>query len=237
MVGATAGPRASLASVIGGGVRASADTSPFRVKGMGCLHVGATALTTLPGGSYMVIAIDRALMFVHAELHDRIDADVGAAFLRSAAQTFPYRIHTVFTDRGASLADPPAAGRTPGVMTGIHLLDRTCWDLNIVHRRRGRRLPWTRNTAGETGSALLASMFGLIARGDLDNLKADVLGLVKAHNFSRPQESLGWRTPFQAMFDAWNDDPSRFRFHPRRLMPKPRLAHAARRGNTNSALI
>jgi hypothetical protein len=49
---------------------------------------------------------------------------------------------------------------------------------------------------------------------DLESLKTHVLAFVTAHNFARHLKALRWRTPFQAICDAWTKEPSIFKINP-----------------------
>ena len=56
---------------------------------------------------------------------------------------------------------------------------------------------------------------------DLEALQAHVLAFARAHNFAKRLKALRWRTPFQAICDAWAKDPSIFKIDPRHLIPGP----------------
>jgi hypothetical protein len=55
----------------------------------------------------------------------------------------------------------------------------------------------------------------------LDSLKAHVLAFARAYNFARHLEALRWRTPFEAICNAWTNDPLSFTIDPRHLIPAP----------------
>ncbi len=56
---------------------------------------------------------------------------------------------------------------------------------------------------------------------DLEALRAHVLAFVRAYNFAKHLKALRWRTPFQAICDAWAKDLAIFRINPRHLIPGP----------------
>jgi hypothetical protein len=56
---------------------------------------------------------------------------------------------------------------------------------------------------------------------DLEALKAHALAFVTACNFAKHLKALRWRTPFQAVLDAWTKDPSIFKIDPHHLIPGP----------------
>jgi hypothetical protein len=47
-------------------------------------------------------------------------------------------------------------------------------------------------------------------RPTLDSLKAHLDAFTTAYNFAKHRKSLRWRTPFQAICDAWTSDPKPF---------------------------
>ncbi|HZZ22600.1 MAG TPA: IS481 family transposase, partial [Roseiarcus sp.] len=42
-----------------------------------------------------------------------------------------------------------------------------------------------------------------------------------AYNFAKHLKALKWRTPYQAICEAWTKDPSIFKVNPRHLIPGP----------------
>src|SRR5215203_10927 len=56
---------------------------------------------------------------------------------------------------------------------------------------------------------------------NLESLKAHVLAFVTAYNFAKHLKALRWRTPFQAIQEAWTKDPSPFKINPHQLIPRP----------------
>jgi hypothetical protein len=56
---------------------------------------------------------------------------------------------------------------------------------------------------------------------DLDALQAHILVFVTAYNFAKCLKALRWRTPFQAVLDAWAKDPSSLKIDPHHLTPGP----------------
>ncbi len=53
-------------------------------------------------------------------------------------------------------------------------------------------------------------------------LQAHVLACVTAYNFAKHLKAvLRWRTPFQAICDAWTTEPSIFKIDPHHLVPGP----------------
>ena len=56
---------------------------------------------------------------------------------------------------------------------------------------------------------------------DLDGLKAHVLAFVSAYNFAKHLKAIRWKTPFEAIRQAWIKTPDIFKLDPRHLIPGP----------------
>ena len=54
-----------------------------------------------------------------------------------------------------------------------------------------------------------------------ESLQAHVLAFVSAYNFAKHLKALRWRTPFQAICDAYKTDPIPFKINPHHLIPGP----------------
>ena len=149
----------------------------------------------------------------------------GAAFLRGVVQAFPYRIRRVLTDNGVAF--------TPNASTK--------WDLSRHLRPRLRRardrtqahqaLPSLDQRPGREDEPHGQEPASGLDPGDAttkafhyntaDDLRAHVLAFVSAYNVAKHLKALLWRTPFQAICDAWKADPSVFKINPHHLTPGP----------------
>lgn len=145
----------------------------------------------------------------------------GAAFLRHVVQAFPYKIHTVLTDNGMAFADLPKNRTGPTVMCFGHIFDRVCAENGIEHRLTKPYHPWTNGQAERMNRTVKDATVKTFHYEDLESLKAHILTFVTAYNFAKHLKALRWRTPFQAICDAWTKDPSIFRINPHHLIPGP----------------
>jgi hypothetical protein len=57
--------------------------------------------------------------------------------------------------------------------------------------------------------------------GTLESLSAHVQAFVRAYNFAKHLKRLRWRTPFQAICEAWAKDPVPFKINLHHLIPGP----------------
>jgi transposase InsO family protein len=196
----------------------------FAETGIGYVHIDVCELRLAQGKLFLFLAIDRVSKFAHVAF---LDADTklnGAAFLREVVAAFPYAIHTVLTDNGMAFADlPKNRGRHPEIeaIFGGHIFDRVCAEHGITHKLTKPYHPWTNGQAERMNRTVKEATIKAFHYPDLEALRAHVLSFVAAYNFAKHLKRLRWRTPFQAVCDAWTRDPAPFRIDPRHLIPGP----------------
>jgi transposase InsO family protein len=191
---------------------------------IGYVHIDACELRLTQGKLLMFLAIDRVSKFTHVAFFDANTKANGAAFLREVVAAFPYAIHTVLTDNGMAFADlPKNRGRYPEIeaVFGGHVFDRVCDEHGIEHRLTKPYHPWTNGQAERMNRTVKDATVKAFHYPDLDALRAHVVAFVAAYNFAKHLKALRWRTPFQAVCDAWRTDPSPFKINPRHLIPGP----------------
>jgi transposase InsO family protein len=81
--------------------------------------------------------------------------------------------------------------------------------------------PWTNGQAERMNRTVKEATIKAFHYPDLEALQAHVLAFVTAYNFAKHLKALRWRTPFQAICDAWKADPSTFKVDPHHLIPGP----------------
>ena len=196
----------------------------FAETKIGYVHIDACELRLTQGRLFMFLAIDRVSKFVHVAFFDANTKANGAAFLREVVEVFPYKLHTVLTDNGMAFADlPKNRGRHPEIeaIFGGHIFDRVCREHGIEHRLTKPYHPWTNGQAERMHRTVKEATVKAFHYPDLEALKAHVLAFVAAYNFAKHLKRLRWRTPFQAVCDAWTKDPAPFKINPHHLIPGP----------------
>jgi transposase InsO family protein len=196
----------------------------FAETRIGYVHIDVCELRLAQGKLFLFLAIDRVSKFAHVAFLDANTKMNGAAFLRQVVAAFPYRLHTVLTDNGMAFADlPKNRGRHPEIeaIFGGHVFDRVCREHGIEHRLTKPYHPWTNGQAERMNRTVKEATIKTFPYPDLPALKAHVLAFATAYNFAKHLKALRWRTPFQAVCDAWKADPSAFKIDPHHLIPGP----------------
>ncbi len=193
----------------------------FAETTIGYVHIDVCELRLAEGKLFLFLAIDRVSKSTHVAFLDANTKANGAAFLREVVEAFPYRIHTVPTDDGMAFADLPKYRDGPTARWMGHIFDRVCREHGIGHRLTKPHHPWTNGQAERMNRTVKDATIKAFHYPDLEALKAHVLAFVRADNFAEHLKALRWRTPFQAICDAWTKDPSIFKINPHHLIPGP----------------
>jgi transposase InsO family protein len=193
----------------------------FAETAIGYVHVDVCELRLAEGKLFLFLAIDRVSKFVHVAFFEAATKMNGAAFLRQVVAAFPYTIHTVLTDNGMAFADLPRYRDGPTARWMGHIFDRVCREHGIEHKLTKPYPPWTNGQAERMNRTVKEATVKVFHYPDLEALKAHVLAFVRAYNFAKHLKALRWRTPFQAVLDAWTKDPSIFKVDPHHLIPGP----------------
>ncbi len=195
--------------------------SRFKAYPIGYFHIDIAEVHTEEGRLYLFGAIDRTSKFAFAELHAKATRRVAGDFLRHLITAVPYRVHTVLTDNGMAFADLPRYRDGPTARWMGHIFDRVCRENGIEHRLTKPYHPWTNGQAERMNRTVKDATIKAFHYPDLEALKAHVLAFVTAYNFAKHLKALQWRTPFQAICDAWTKDRSIFKINPHHLIPGP----------------
>jgi transposase InsO family protein len=102
-----------------------------------------------------------------------------------------------------------------------HAFDRVCREHGIEHRLTKPYHPWTNGQAERMNRTVKDATVKVFHYETLASLSAHVLAFVTAYNFAKHLKALRWRTPFQAICDAWTRDPAPFKINPHHLIPGP----------------
>ncbi len=194
----------------------------FKTYEIGYVHIDSAELRHADGKLIMFLAIDRVSKFTYVEFHEQAGKVQGAAFLENVVAAFPYKIHKVLTDNGMAFADLPKNREGPSRRyLGPHIFDRVCLANGIEHRLTKPYHPWTNGQAERMNRTVKDATVKVFHYQDIESLKTHVLAFVTAYNFAKHLKALRWRTPFQAICDAWTKDPAIFKINPHHLIPGP----------------
>ena len=200
---------------------AEAKRGRFAQTTIGYVHIDVCELRWAKGTVHMFLAIDRVSKFAYVELHPAATMLAGAEFLRGVIAAFPYRLHTILTDNGIPFTDQPRNRSGPTAQYRLHVFDRICREHGIRHRLTKPYHPWTNGQAERMNRTVKDATVRAFHYEALDSLKAHLDAFVTAYNFAKHLKSLRWRTPFQAICNAWTKDPTAFIINPHQLIPGP----------------
>src|SRR5580765_1044565 len=189
----------------------------FSETQMGYVHIDSCELRAADGKVHMFLAIDRVSKFTYVEFHPRATAMIGAAFLRSVARVFPYKLRIALTDNGPSFPDKPQTK----YRFSLHPFDMVCREHGIKHRLTKPYHPWTNGQAERMNRTVKDATVKVFHYETLDSLVEHATTFVTAYNFAKHLKGLRWRTPYRAICDAWTHDPAPFKVNPHHLIPGP----------------
>jgi transposase len=191
----------------------------FAQTTIGYVHIDACELRWAEGKVHMFLAIDRVSKFAYVELHVAATMLAGAEFLRGVIAAFPYRLHTILTDNGIPFTDQPRNRSGPTAQYRLHAFDRVCREHGSTHKLTKPYHPWTNGQAERMNRTVKDATVRAFHYETLDSLKAHLDAFITAYNFAKHLKALRWRTPFQAICDAWTNDPDPFIINPHQLIP------------------
>jgi transposase InsO family protein len=120
-----------------------------------------------------------------------------------------------------AFADLPKNTNGVSRQWGLNMFDRVCAADRIVHKLTKPYHPWTNGQAEPMNQTIKEATKKVFHYPDLESLKAHVLAFITAYNFSKHLRSLRWKTPFEAVCDAWTKDPIICKINPRQLIRGP----------------
>jgi hypothetical protein len=127
----------------------------------------------------------------------------------------------VLTDNGIPFTDRPDKRSGPAAQYRLHVFDRVCRENSIIHKLTKPYHPWTNGQAERMNRTVKEATVRAFHYETLDSLKARLDAFITAYNFAKHLKSLRWRTPFQAICDAWTKDLTPFIINPHHLIPGP----------------
>ena len=98
-----------------------------------------------------------------------------------------------------------------------HIFERICKFNGIEKRHTKPYHLWTSGMVERMNRTIKESTIKTYEYKGLEQLQEHVQAFVQSYNFGKHLKALRWKTPFRAMCEAWEKDPSRFRLHPHHL--------------------
>lgn len=187
---------------------------PFKRYPIGYFHIDIAEVRTGEGKLYLFVAIDRTSKLAFAQLHPTANVKTAVNFLAALIKAVPYRIHTVLTDNGIQFGDSIQHRSGPTARYRLHMFDRLCREHDIEHRFTKPNHPWTNGQVERMNRSLKEATVKRYHYETHRQLEDHLAAFLDAYNFAKRLKTLRGLTPYEAICQAWADDPQRFRYDP-----------------------
>jgi transposase-like protein len=186
--------------------------SRFKPYPIGYFHLDIAEVQTEEGKLYLFVAIDRTSKFAVAELHERMTRSVAVEFLRRLIAAVPYKIHTILTDNGIQFAN-----RSTDHYAFPLLFDRICTQHGIEHRLTKPNHPWTNGQVERMNRTLKEATVHRYYYDTHEQLREHLVTFLMAYNFAKRLKTLKGLTPYEYLYQQWQQQPHRFLSDPSHL--------------------
>jgi transposase-like protein len=186
----------------------------FKTYPIGYFHIDIAEVQTEEGKLYMFVGIDRTSKFAYAELHQKSDRTVAAAFLQSLIAAVPYKIHTILTDNGIQFCHPPRYRNGPTAQYIRHMFGMRCDEHGIEHRMTKPKHPWTNGQVERMNRTIKDATVKKYYYQSHDELKKHLHTFLMAYNFAKRLKVLKGLTAYEYVCKIWTKEPERFRINP-----------------------
>jgi len=186
--------------------------SRFKPYPLGYFHLDIAEVQTEEGKLYLFVAIDRTSKVAFAELHERMTRSVVVEFLRHLLAAVPYKIHTILTDNGIQFAN-----RATDRYAFPLLFDRICAKHDIEHRLTKPNHPWTNGQVERMNRTLKEATVYRYYYDTHQQLREHLATFLMAYNFAKRLKALKGLTPFEFIYQQWQQHPERFLSDPSHL--------------------
>ena len=181
----------------------------FKDYPIGFVHIDIKYLPQMADESkrkYLFVAIDRATRMVCVQLRESKTAKDAREFLKFVTERFPFEIKKVLTDNGKEFTNKVLGNNATNK---THEFDDLCLSLGIEHRLTRVRRPQT-NGMVERFNGRIADILRTHHFQSGKELEHTLLRYVNLYNNHLPQANLNCRTPYQVMYEWYENKPQFF---------------------------
>lgn len=184
----------------------------FKSYPMGYFHIDISEVRTDEGKLHLFVAIDRTSKLAFAELHERATRPIAGAFLKRLIVAVPYKIHTILTDNGIQFAN-----RSTDRYAFQLLFDRICEAHGIDHRLTRLNHPWTNGQVERMNRTLKDATVYRYFYETHQQLRDHLATFLMAYNFAKRLKTLRGLTPYEYLYQQWQEQPNLFTSEPSHL--------------------
>lgn len=184
----------------------------FKKYPIGYFHIDIAEVRTDEGKLYLFVAIDRTSKLVFAQLHENMTRAIAAQFLRDLIAAVPYKIHTILTDNGIQFAN-----RATDKYAFKLLFDRICDEHSIEHRLTKPKHPWTNGQVKRMNRTLKEATVHRYFYETHQELREHLKTYLAAYNFAKRLKTPQGLTPYEFIYQKWQEQPDRFSSNPSHL--------------------
>lgn len=173
-------------------VKAERQIKRFRKYSIGFLHIDTLYTPKINKKRwYVFTAIDRVSKIAFIQITERKTKEMGAEFLRSVINFYPYPIHYILTDNGLEFCYKALYRKTKK----IHPFIKICRQNKIQHRTIKFRHPWTNGMVERFNGKIKKNVIKRYLFDDEADLKKKLICYLNKYNFEVKLKQLSHKTP------------------------------------------
>ena len=173
-------------------IKAERQIKRFRKYAIGFLHIDTLYTPKIDKKRwYVFTAIDRVSKIAFIQITEKKSKEMGAKFLQSVLNFYPYPIRYILTDNGLEFCYKALYRKTKK----IHPFVKICKQNKIQHRTIRFRHPWTNGMIERFNGKIKINVIRRYLFENVVDLKEKLISYLNHYNFVVRLKQLGYKTP------------------------------------------
>ena len=173
-------------------IKAERQIKRFRKYAIGFLHIDTLYTPKIDKKRwYVFTAIDRVSKIAFIQITEKKSKEMGAKFLQSVLNFYPYPIRYILTDNGLEFCYKALYRKTKK----IHPFVAICKQNTIQHRTMRFRHPWTNGMIERFNGKIKINVIRRYLFENVVDLKEKLISYLNHYNFVVRLKQLGYKTP------------------------------------------